>query len=102
MKKTISLAAIAMFAVIMGMSALFPAMAVPNNEKSSATTAVCHYVEVEDNPETEIDESLESEWVVLFTSSNGAAKGHLKHGDNVIEENEDLSEFGDACEAKNN
>ena len=84
MNKTISLTAIAMFAVMMGFSAFAPAMAVPGNENSSATYAVCHYDEVEDNLDTEVDESLESAWIVLYTSSQGQTNGHLKHGDNEI------------------
>jgi hypothetical protein len=86
MNKTISLAAIAMFAVIMGMGAFAPAMGAPGNPNSAATTAVCHYDLVEDDLETEVDESEESAWIVLHTSSQGATNGHLKHNDMVIGE----------------
>lgn len=83
-----------MFAVIMGMSAVAPAMATPNNEKSSATTAICHYFAVyqvdengelilDENDEPILDEAL-SAWGVLYVSSQGAAKGHTNHGDETI------------------
>jgi len=99
MNKTISFAAIAMFAVIMGMSAFAPAMAAPNNDKSSATTAVCHYFAVfvldefgepvlDEFDEPIIDEEL-SEWNILYVSSKGAEKGHTNHGDNTMGEFDD-------------
>lgn len=95
MKTTFTIAAIAMFAVVLGMGALSPALAAPNNEKSSATTAVCHYFEeyildAEGNPvldettgEPIVDEDASS-WDVLYVSSKGAANGHTKHGDLTI------------------
>jgi len=84
MKTTLTIAAIAMFAVILGMSAIAPAMATPGNPNSAATTRLCHFDEVEDDPETEVDESLDSSWIVLHTSSQGATNGHEKHGDQRI------------------
>ena len=94
MNKITTLSAIAMFAVIMGMSAFAPAMATPNNDKSSATTAVCHFFAVyqvdeegelilDENDEPILDEEL-SAWIVLHTSSKGAEKGHQKHGDVLV------------------
>ena len=94
MKTTLTIAAIAMFAVMLGMSALSPAMATPNNGKSSATTAVCHYfVEyqvdefgeliLDENGQPIVDEEASS-WGVLYVSSQGAANGHTKHGDKTI------------------
>ena len=94
MKTTFTIAAIAMFAVILGMGALSPALAVPNNEKSSATTAVCHYFEeyqvdelgeliLDENGDPVVDEEASS-WDVLYVSSKGAANGHTKHGDQTI------------------
>ena len=92
MKTTFTIAAIAMFAVILGMGALSPALAVPNNEKSSATTAVCHYFEeylvdettgeliLDENDDPIVDEEASS-WDVKYVSSKGAANGHTKHGD---------------------
>ncbi len=85
MKTTYTIAAIAMFAVILGMSTIAPAMATPGNPNSAATTRLCHFDEVEDDPETEfVDESLDSAWIVLHTSSQGATNGHEKHGDQRI------------------
>ncbi len=42
---------------------------------------------VEDDLETEVDESLESSWIVLHTSSQGSANGHQKHGDELVTNN---------------
>ena len=95
MKTTYTIAAIAMFAVIMGMSAIAPAMAYHNEDtRSNATTSQCHFDVVY---QTEIVEGIEvlildlngdpiqdddlSSWIVLHTSSKGADKGHQKHGD---------------------
>ena len=103
MNKKFAIPAIAMFAVIMGLGVIAPAMAAPNNDKSSATTAVCHYfAEYLDEEETELD--LEnSAWGVLFVSSQGAANGHEKHGDDVWdpEGEQTLEDFTTACEEKN-
>jgi len=81
MNKTISLAAIAMVAVVMGMSAFAPAMADPNNDKSQATSGVCHLYS-------------DGVWNVLWTNSSGQANGHINgHGDIAI----NSIEQADAC-----
>ncbi|MCV0430494.1 hypothetical protein [Nitrosopumilus sp.] len=77
MKTTFTIAAIAMFAVILGMGALAPAMAAPNdnaNEKAKAgKISICH-VELDD-PDTPEDESSVS---LISVSANSAhAKKHL-------------------------
>ena len=96
MKTTYTIAAIAMFAVILGMGALSPAMAVPNNDKSNATTPVCHYfaeyVDADGDGVPDLDEITgepivdedASSWDVLYVSSKGAEKGHTNHGDQTI------------------
>ena len=78
MKTTLTIAAIAMFAVVLGMGALSPAMAAPNdnaNDKAKAgKISICH-VEVDD-PETPEDESS----VELITvSANSAHNNPEKH-----------------------
>ena len=92
MKTTLTIAAIAMFAVMLGMSAFAPAMAYHNGDtRSNATTSQCHFDVVyqvnasgelilDDNNNPIQDEEL-STWIVLHTSSKGAEKGHQKHGD---------------------
>ena len=84
MNSKIALAAIAMFAVIMSLSAIGPVMAAPGNPQSKATTAVCHLFEEEIDEET--GETIPAHWGVLYTNSNGATNGHLKHGDSLIGE----------------
>ena len=72
MNKTISLAAIVMVAVVMGMSAVAPAMAVPPNDDSEATTGVCH-------------QYSDGNYAVLYTSNAGQINGHTNgHGDLVV------------------
>ena len=92
MKTTYTIAAIAMFAVIMGMSAIAPAMAYHNGDtRSNATTSQCHFdvvYQVDEFDELILDVNGDpiqddelSAWIVLHTSSKGAEKGHQKHGD---------------------
>ena len=85
MNSKIALTAFAMFAVIIGMSAIGPALAAPGNPTSKATTAVCHLFE-EEIDEVTGEVISEAHWGVLFTSSSGATNGHLKHGDSLIGE----------------
>ena len=69
MNKTISLAAIAMVAVIMGMSAFAPAaMAVPN-DNAQANNRLCHF------------DSTSGDWEPISVHGNGATNGHMRHGD---------------------
>ena len=73
MNKTISLAAIAMVAVIMGMSAFAPAaMANPNNNHNAASVDLCHK-----------DVSGTGDWEVI-TKNEHAAAAHERHGDLVV------------------
>lgn len=106
MNKIATLAAISMFAVILGLGAFGPAMAVPGNEKSKATASVCHWDEVEDDILTvDVDESLESAWIVLYLNGNGQINGHVdgdEHDDEVIESDTLPSEItAEECLAKN-
>jgi hypothetical protein len=79
MKTTYTIAAIAMFAVILGMGALSPAMAVKMDKID-----VCHFSE----EKIEIDADgvktvIPAEWKVINISGN-AEKAHVgKHTDNV-------------------
>ncbi len=94
MNSKLAFTAITLFAVVMGIASLSPAMAAPNNPQSNATTAVCHLFEEEfDNPETpDVDESTPAHWGELYASSKGAVNGHIKgHGDSVIGDITDLT-----------
>jgi len=84
MKTTFTIAAIAMFAVILGMSAIAPAMADRSNGQKSI---ICHF------EAAHIDEDLQdvpAEWVVINVN-NRSLPAHLGddehegHGDLVIE-----------------
>jgi len=78
MKTTFTIAAIAMFAVILGMGAIAPAMATPNdnaNDKAKAGKInICH-VELDD-PETPEDESSID---LISVSANSAHNDSEKH-----------------------
>ena len=101
MKTTYTIAAIAMFAVIMGMSAIAPAMAVPKGNSGNADTEVCHFfavyqtelnadgvevlILVDEEPVLDLELSA---WGVLFVSSQGAENGHTNHGDMKIDDSD--------------
>ncbi len=83
MNRILTISAIAMFAVVLGLGVLSPAMAAKQvNPNSSADTGVCHYFEKEIDEDTE--EVTEAQWNVKYVNSNGAMNGHLKHGDPLI------------------
>ena len=77
MKTTYTIAAIAMFAVILGMSALAPAMAVKQDKADKIY--VCHFSEEELDEITE-EVIEEAHYVVIHISENGW-NGHQNHYD---------------------
>ena len=91
MNTKLALTAIAMFAVILGMSALTPAMAV----KPDTKIWVCHFAEAEDVLEDGIPtgETIPAHYVVIHISENGW-NGHQNH----VDGNED----GDFRDFQNN
>ena len=78
MKTTLTIATIAMFAVMLGISSLAPAMAAPNdnaNDKAKVgKITICH-VEIDD-PETPEDESSVD---LVTVSANSAHNNPEKH-----------------------
>jgi len=72
MKTTYTIAAIAMFAVILGMSAIAPAMADKKDK-----IFVCHFSEAEFEGEVEIEPA---HWQVIHINENGW-NGHEDHND---------------------
>ena len=81
MNKTISLAAIAMVAVIMGMSAFAPD-ALAKVSKSGIVEDVCHFDrDTNDDGDTTTNDRA---WEVLSPNSHGAINGHVKHGDFLV------------------
>ena len=84
MKTIYTIAAIAMFAVILGMSAIAPAMASKPNSNGEHKSDLCHYQEAK--PETTddlgnvIEEVLEA-YVVINVDNKGKMNGHFKNGD---------------------
>ena len=79
MKTTYTIAAIAMFAVVLGMSALSPALAAKADK-----IWVCHFEEEEEviDPETELPtgEIIPAHYTVIHISENGW-NGHQNHYD---------------------
>ena len=85
MNKTISLAAIAMVAVIMGMGAFTPAMA--SNGSNGAKTTICHF-EAEFFDE-ELQEIVPAEYSVINVNDRSlpahmGTDGHEGHGDMFV------------------
>ena len=82
MNKTISLAAIAMVAVIMGMSAFAPD-AFAKQKSPHVVDDVCHFDrDVNNDGDTTTDDMA---WIVLTPNTHGAQNGHVNgHGDLVV------------------
>ncbi len=80
MKTTYTIAAIAMFAVILGMSALTPALADRNSEHNPKEP-VCHfYTDINDDGDITLDDNAWAEKLV----NKHAMKAHTGHGDKII------------------
>jgi len=93
MNKTISLAAIAMVAVIMGMSVLAPAMATPSGgdgQKHNPKVIICHF------------DFNEMQWEADKRVNAHALIAHLAHGDQIIDNDDQLNGTitADACLAQ--
>jgi hypothetical protein len=79
MKTTYAIAAIAMFAVMLGMSALAPAMAAKPDKVEKIW--VCHFAEAEEGEVDVNGDLVEDQWKVINISGN-AKKAHVdKHTD---------------------
>ena len=98
MKTTYTIAAIAMFAVILGMSAIAPAMADRSNGQKSI---ICHFEAA--HFDEDLQEDVPAEWVVINVN-NRSLPAHLGddehegHGDLVIEsELHDSETTADEC-----
>ena len=82
MNKTISLAVIAMVAVIMGLSAFAPAAMADKPEPSQR---VCHEDHDVNGNGIKDEDAADVAWVVLIPNSHGAVNGHVNgHGDVLI------------------
>ncbi len=99
MKTTLTIAAIAMFAVILGMSSLAPAMAAGSNGQKSI---ICHFEAAYFDEDLQVD--VPEEWVPINVNNRslpahlGDDNGHEGHGDLVIESDLHVSEISaDAC-----
>ncbi len=87
MNKTISLAAIAMVAVIMGMSAFAPAAMA---EKPEVSQRVCHLDHDVDGDGIKDEGAFDIAWVALIPNSHGAVNGHVNgHGDTLINDDDE-------------
>ena len=82
MRTTLTIAAIAMFAVILGMSAIAPALASPNGVHNPKAP-VCHFDRDtnDDGDETTDDRA----WIVKMVNKH-AKIAHLGHGDVLIDD----------------
>ena len=98
MKTTYTIAAIAMFAVILGMSAIAPAMADRSNGQKSI---ICHFEAA--HFDEDLQEDVPAEWVVINVN-NRSLPAHLGddkhegHGDLVIDSENLTNEISaEAC-----
>jgi hypothetical protein len=85
MKTTYTIAAIAMFAVILGMSALAPAMASKPSDYEDGKHKIefCHYQaeKTTDKYGNELETPIPEAYLVIETDKKGQMKGHFKNGD---------------------
>ncbi len=77
MNSKLAITAIVMFAVVLGLGVVGPAMAAPPAHSNANKESVCHYEAEEIDPVTE--EVLEDDfWTIISISSNGnAVNAHL-------------------------
>lgn len=88
MKTTYTIAAIAMFAVILGMGTLSPALADRNSEHNPKKP-VCHfYTDINDDGDLTLDDNAWAEKLV----NKHAKKAHTGHGDKIIVLEENLTD----------
>ena len=89
MNKTISLAAIAMVAVIMGMSAVVPAAMAA---KPEVEQRVCHLDHDINGNGIKDEDADDVAWVALIPNSHGAVNGHVNgHGDILIADDDEAA-----------
>ena len=83
MRTTYTIAAIAMFAVILGMSALSPAMAVKPDADGKHKVEFCHYQEAKttDRDGNALDIPIPEAYLVIEVDKKGQMNGHFKSGD---------------------
>jgi hypothetical protein len=105
MKTTLTIAAIVMFAVTMGLGLMSPALATQPEGEVDHKTQICHYQEAEtiiNDDETTTD--IPAEWALIDVDNKGQMNGHFdkngdtRHfdaepadGDFIIENDEDLA-----------
>jgi len=99
MNKLTTLAAISMFAVMMGVAAMSPAMAVPKGNQGAANAIVCHYFQAYMDEDETIPDPANSIWALLWINAN-AIDGHTieeeGHEDLVFEGDVNIQEEVDA------
>ena len=97
MKTIYTIAAIAMFAVILGMSAIAPAMATkPNAETGNHKYVICHYQEAKDTDRFGIplEISIPEAYVVIEVDNKGKMNGHFKGQDQIVHHFPDYDDDG--------
>ena len=85
MKTTYTIAAIAMFAVILGMSALAPAMAIKPDADGKHKIEFCHYQEAKttDRDGNDLDIPIPEAYLVIEVDNKGKMNGHFKGLDQI-------------------
>ena len=100
MNRIQTIAAIAMFAVTLGLGVLGPAMAVPPEHSNANKESVCHYEAEVIDPDTLV--VLEDDfWTIISISGNGnAVTAHLNNHANGSDTDMVIGDFTeDDCEA---
>ena len=82
MKTTYTIATIAMFAVILGMSAIAPAMAEkPNAQTGNHKVVICHYQEAKDTDRfgVPLETPIPEAYLEIEVDNKGKMNGHFKN-----------------------
>ena len=92
MNRILTISAIAMFAVVLGLGVVSPAMAAPNK------VSVCHYEAEEIDPDT--GAVIDDFWTIISISGNGnAVNAHLANHANGTDTDMVIGAFSEAdCE----
>lgn len=81
MNRILTISAIAMFAVVLGVSAFAPAMATPRDDNGEHKVVICHYQEEKttDRDGNPLDPIIPEAYLVIEIDNAGKINGHFKN-----------------------
>jgi len=81
MNRILTISAIAMFAVVLGVSAFAPAMATPRDDNGEHKVVICHYQEAKttDRDGNDLEIPIPEAYVVINIDKAGKMNGHIRN-----------------------